>query len=43
MDRHYGFINKLSKNASKILENDDLEKIYSLLEITDRENYKIYG
>jgi len=43
MDRHYGFINKLSKNASKILSADDLEKIYSLLEITDRENYKIYG
>ncbi|EKD66101.1 MAG: hypothetical protein ACD_49C00064G0004 [uncultured bacterium (gcode 4)] len=43
MDRHYGFINKLSKSASKILTSDELEKIYSLLEITDRENYKIYG
>lgn len=43
MDRHYGFINKLSKNASKILSSEDLEKIYSILEITDPENYKIYG
>lgn len=42
MDRHYGFINYISKNASK-LPQEDLNKIYATLEITDIDNYKVYG
>lgn len=43
MDRHYGFINKISKNLSKIITLEERNKINELLEITDAENYKIYG
>jgi hypothetical protein len=43
MDRHYGFINRISKNVSKIATDDEKNKMYSILEITDPENYKIYG
>lgn len=42
MDRHYGFINYISKNASK-LPQEDLDKLFATLEISDRENYKVYG
>lgn len=42
MDRHYGFINKMSKNASKIIEQDDVKKIEELLEIAPWTDYKLY-
>jgi len=43
MDRHYWFINKVSKNISKIATQEEKEKMYQLLEITDPEEYTIYG
>lgn len=43
MDRHYGFINMMSKNASKVIEAQDRQKIEELLEIAPWTEYKIYG
>lgn len=44
MDRHYGYINKLSKQASTILHDDDFQHIYENLEITSNfEKYSILG
>jgi hypothetical protein len=43
MDRHYGFINRLSKGASKILAEKDLEKIQMALGIDNLENYNLLG
>lgn len=44
MDRHYGYINKLSKQASTILHDEDFQRIYESLEITSNlENYVILG
>lgn len=43
MDRHYGFINRLSKDASKILSEKDLEKIQLALGIDNLENYNLLG
>lgn len=42
MDRHYGVINTLSKNASKILSNDEKELVFQTLGIKDK-NTKILG
>ena len=42
MDRHYGVINTLSKNASKILTNEEKDTVFKTLGITDR-NTKILG
>jgi len=42
MDRHYGVINTLSKNASKILSPEEKELVFKTLGITN-ENTKILG
>ncbi len=42
MDRHYGVINTLSKNASKILSSEEKELVFKTLGITN-ENTKILG
>ncbi len=42
MDRHYGVINTLSKNASKILSNEEKELVFKTLGITNK-NTKILG
>lgn len=42
MDKHYWFINKMSKNASKIIDIDDRKKIEELLEIAPWTEYKLY-
>ena len=43
MDRHYGFINKMSKNASSIVTDEEKEKIKTLLEISNINDYRISG
>ncbi len=45
MDRHYGFINKLSKEASKIVTGKDIEKVRLSLSLgTDKlEKYNLLG
>ena len=43
MDRHYGFINRLSKNASKILKADDKARIMSALGISSLEGIDLLG
>ena len=43
MDRHYGFINKLSRNASKMISEEELSKIKESLGIKNLEEYKIFG
>lgn len=37
MDRHYGAINYLSKNASKVLSDEDRKKVHHDLKILDKE------
>lgn len=43
MDKHYGFINKLSRKASEIINGDELLKIQQNLEINNLKEYKILG
>ena len=43
MDRHYGFINKISKEASKIVSEEDLKKIQLALGIDNLKNYEVLG
>lgn len=43
MDRHYGFINRLSKNASKILKAEDKARIISALGISSLEGIDLLG
>lgn len=43
MDRHYGFINRMSKNAGKIATAEEKEKMKSLLGIENMDEYKITG
>ncbi len=43
MDRHYGFINKLSKQAGKIVTDEEKEKIKTTLDIHNINEYKILG
>ncbi len=42
MDRHYGVINTLSKNASKILSDEEKDLVFKTLGITNK-NTKILG
>lgn len=42
MDRHYGVINSLSKNASKLISKEDRDLVLSTLGIKDK-NVKILG
>lgn len=41
MDRHYGVINTLSKQASKVLTKDERDLVFSTLGITDK-NVQIF-
>ncbi len=43
MDRHYGFINKLSREAGKTVSPGDLKKIHSALDIEAPEKYRLLG
>jgi hypothetical protein len=43
MDRHYGYINLLSKQASKILSAEDRAKIAAALELPSIAGYLLYG
>jgi hypothetical protein len=43
MDRHYGFINKMSKNASKIVSEQDKARIASLLNLTSLDGIGLLG
>jgi hypothetical protein len=43
MDRHYGFINKMSKNASKIVSVEDQAKITALLGLPSQEGIDLLG
>lgn len=44
MDRHYGYINRLSKQASKVLHDEDFQHIYEELGITSgSEKYQVLG
>lgn len=43
MDRHYGYINYLSKNASKILEAEDLAKIAAAFGLASTAGIPLYG
>ena len=43
MDRHYGFINTLSKNASKIVTDTEKEKIKKELDIDNINEYLFLG
>jgi nucleoside diphosphate kinase len=43
VERHYGVINKLSVNGSKIISKNDKEKIKDALKIKDLSGYKILG
>lgn len=43
MDRHYGFINKMSKNASKIVSAEDRAKITALLGLASLDGIDLLG
>jgi hypothetical protein len=43
MSRHYGFINQLSRSASKLLDKDDRVKIAEALGVASVEGFEILG
>lgn len=43
MDKHYGFINKMSKNASKLVTEEEKQKLMEVLNIENIDEYNIYG
>ena len=43
IERHYGFINRMSVEGSKILNDEDIEKIRKILSLETLEGYKILG
>lgn len=43
MNRHYGFINRLSRFASQMIDADDKQKIADALGIATIDDYAIYG
>lgn len=43
MNRHYGFINQLSRKASSIVDDESRKRIFNILKINDQEKYKILG
>jgi len=43
MNRHYGFINQLSRKASKMVEQDKREKMFEKLDVSNMEDFKILG
>lgn len=43
MDRHYGYINKLSKSASKVLSDEDLRKVAAALGLRSLSGIDLLG
>jgi nucleoside diphosphate kinase len=43
MSQHYGFINRLSRSASQIVDGEDLSKIAEALDLSDPVHYPILG
>jgi len=43
IERHYGLINRMSTEGSKLLTDLDLEKIKQILSVPSLEDYKIFG
>ncbi len=43
MNRHYGFINQLSRKASSIVDEEARQRIFDILEVENPEDYKILG
>ena len=43
MNRHYGFINQLSRMASKMVDHDIRQKLFEQLDVDDPEEYQILG
>jgi len=43
MNRHYGFINQLSQNASSLVKSETREKIFSVLGIEDNLGHLVLG
>jgi hypothetical protein len=43
MDRHYGYINRLSRTASRMLDASDFARIQEALEIPDLSRYAVLG
>jgi hypothetical protein len=43
MNRHYGFINQLSRKASSIVDEESRQRIFITLGIEGRDQYKILG
>jgi hypothetical protein len=43
MDRHYGYINHLSKQASRVLQADDLAKIAAAFDLPSLAGIPLYG
>jgi len=43
MDQHYGFINRLSRFASKMLSQEEIQKVYEALDLPPSAGYEILG
>ena len=43
MNRHYGFINQLSRKASEMVEEETLEKMFAQLDIAEPGAYQVLG
>lgn len=43
MNRHYGFINQLSRKASTMVDEDIRNRVFEMLESPDLDEYKILG
>lgn len=43
MNKHYGFINTLSRKASKLLKNKTRQELLSSLDIQDQTHYQVLG
>lgn len=43
MNRHYGFINQLSRFASEMVTQETREEMFEKLDVEDNGEYKIYG
>ena len=43
MNRHYGFINQLSREASKMIDSETKERIFKLLNLDENSQRKILG
>jgi hypothetical protein len=43
MDRHYGYINQMSRTASQQMSDEDRKKVAELLSLSDNDKYEILG